>query len=546
MKYNLLFFSALITLSICFSCEQILSEMDDEATINTASPFMTSMCNLNHINTYIEVSNEQLVANMNTTVDTKVQYTPVVAKAFEIQALTTAFHQSIYTMKDLIAQESNGVYTQFDAETQGNIDLIGMPKDGRNKKVIEQVFISGQYGGVNTQEQQGPVLYNKLTQLRKDYLDAVASLWDDGGLRGTVFGDFSKKERFLGLLSDELLLSDYNNRFDRETWIKENFKGKTIEEAYISLTQCQNQVNLSTAAVLQSLSKQMGKLEITYDKFEVFAQSIKPYVLLGETYESEIALGAFSSQAKFSVSVNGSSLAIRNGKAKYSARASTVGEKSYNAKISVSNPFTGETETFMKAFKYEVGQPAMLVSADKQNVLYIGVDNPVTIAAAGITTSSLKVSMSGGSLQKSSSTGYIAKVTKPGQVLITIKNTKNGKAYPFTFRAKRVPNPVVRMGENIDGMVSSSNFKAQVGLTAVLEDFDYDAKCQVQSYNVIYTRKRQDPVLMEGKGGRFSGQVANAVRQAKPGDLYSFTEVKVRCPGDMAGRRVNGLSFKIR
>jgi len=62
----------------------------------------------------------------------------------------------------------------------------------------------------------------------------------------------------------------------------------------------------------------------------------------------------------------------------------------------------------------------------------------------------------------------------------------------------------------------------------------------------MYIRKRQDPVSLKGTSARFSGDVANAVRQAKPGDQYSFTEVKVKCSGDQSDRRVNGLSFNIK
>ncbi|CAA6826391.1 MAG: Unknown protein, partial [uncultured Aureispira sp.] len=55
-----------------------------------------------------------------------------------------------------------------------------------------------------------------------------------------------------------------------------------------------------------------------------------------------------------------------------------------------------------------------------------------------------------------------------------------------------------------------------------------------------------DPVALKGTGGRFMGRILSAIREAKPGDQYAFTDVKVNCPGDIAGRRVNGLSFKIR
>ena len=50
----------------------------------------------------------------------------------------------------------------------------------------------------------------------------------------------------------------------------------------------------------------------------------------------------------------------------------------------------------------------------------------------------------------------------------------------------------------------------------------------------------------DGNGGRFSGKVLNAIRQAKPGDQYVFTNVKVKCPSDKVDRRVNGLAFHIR
>lgn len=543
MKHNFLFFSILIMLSVCTSCEELLQESNRNTSPSTTS--IASIQNLNNINTYIESSNEKLVAAMEMTTQTKVQYQPLIPIAVQVQSLTTEFHRYIDELKDLMTQKSNGVYTESDTETERNRNIIGMPKDGNNKNVVKQIFISGQYDGTQN-EPQGDVLDIKLQELKDAYIQIIADLWDEDGVRGTIFADQTRKAASLSKLIHNISISDYKNIYQKTTWVEENFKGKTVQETYLLLIQYQNQVNLSTAAVLNFLAEQMGKLELTYDKFDVLAQSQKSNVLLGETYEAEIALGAYSSQAKFSVSVGGASLRIVDGKAKYTARPSSIGEKSYDVRISVQNPMTGEVETFVKTFKYEVGQPSVLVAADKQNVLYIGVDNPVTIAAAGISTSALKVSMIGGSLQKASSTGYIAKVTKSGEVKIIVKNTKNGKTYPFQFRVKRIPNPVVKLGTNFDGMMSSNEFKAQPGLIAVLENFDYDAKCQVQYYTVNYTRKRQDAVLIEGKGGRFSGQVAEAIRQAKPGDQYSFTNVKVRCPGDMANRRVNGLSFKIK
>jgi predicted secreted hydrolase len=180
------------------------------------------------------------------------------------------------------------------------------------------------------------------------------------------------------------------------------------------------------------------------------------------------------------------------------------------------------------------------------NVFYIGVENPVTVAAAGVTTSAMKVTMSGGKMQKKTGTNYIVTADRVGTATITVKDTKNGKTFPFEFRVKRIPDPVVRLGKKTDGLMGSGEFRAQPGLAAWLDNFDFDARCAVQSYTLYFTRKRQDPVEIQGQGGRFKGKVKSAVTQAKPGAQYAFTNVKARCPGDKAARRVNGVAFKIK
>lgn len=96
------------------------------------------------------------------------------------------------------------------------------------------------------------------------------------------------------------------------------------------------------------------------------------------------------------------------------------------------------------------------------------------------------------------------------------------------------------------GNITAAEFKAQLGLIAWLDHFDFDAHCKVVSYTVHYTPRRSDPISIQGKGGTFQGQVKFITRQAKSGDQYAFTDVRVKCPGDVASRKINGLYFKIR
>jgi hypothetical protein len=502
------------------------------------------------------------IASMEETVKTKTQYAPLVENAKKVQALTKEFDAYIDELRERMVKESGGIYgtekerAEFEArgytgalfhltEDEG---LVGKPSGKKDKDTPQRIFVSGDYGN-EKKDPVGPELDKKIQDLRKAYVDFVSGLWENGGIPETVFANMDKREAALAKFAEGITLTS------SETYKPEEHEGKSWEDytfghmpvaaIYPMLRKFQNDARTSEAAVVNFLASQIGKMEVTYDKFDVFAQSSKPYILVGETYESEIALGAYSSQAGFTVSVNGRSLPVVDGKAKFSAKGSRVGEQKYTATIGVKNPQTGKTESFKKDFFYEVGQASVNVSADKMNVFYVGVDNPVTVAAAGVKTSNMSVSMSGGTLSGSGSNRTVT-AKKPGKATITVKDRESGKSYPFEFRVKRIPDPVVRLGKKSDGAMGSGEFKAQPGLAAWLDNFDFDAKCGVQSYTLYYTRKRQDPVELKGQGSRFTGQIANAVRAAKPGDQYAFTEVKAKCPGDTAGRRVNGLAFKIK
>ena len=117
----------------------------------------------------------------------------------------------------------------------------------------------------------------------------------------------------------------------------------------------------------------------------------------------------------------------------------------------------------------------------------------------------------------------------------------------FPFRVKRIPNPIAKLTNNkTDGSLASNEMKTQRGLIAVLENFDFDVRCSIQSFNLYYTPARQDAVEIANTGGRFSGQTMQAIQAAKPGTAYQFIDVKGKCPGDKASRKLNSLAFMVR
>lgn len=200
------------------------------------------------------------------------------------------------------------------------------------------------------------------------------------------------------------------------------------------------------------------------------------------------------------------------------------------------------------AFGYMYDKPACAIAVNKLNVLYIGVENPLTIVVRGVPKDQVVVQGDGISLVKSTSDedSYTALATTPGTAYITVSG---GDLAPrkFPFRIKRIPDPVPRLGgSRRAGTIPNGEFKAQGGITAVLENFDFDAYCSMVNYEVTYLAKNQDPVTVINNGARFSGPVSDLINRATPGDVYFFDNIRCQCPGDAAARNLGSIVFRIR
>jgi hypothetical protein len=194
-----------------------------------------------------------------------------------------------------------------------------------------------------------------------------------------------------------------------------------------------------------------------------------------------------------------------------------------------------------------VGERSVAISADKMNVFYIGVDNPISVSAAGISSNELKVNINGGggALTKTgTNTWNIRVATQTNDCDITVSG--GGLNASKKFRVKRIPDPIAKLGNKTGGEMGNGEFKVQPGLIAFLENFDFDARCEIQGFVLVKQSKKEDPVEAVNPGGRFDSRALNLVQQAKPGDIFYFDNVKARCPGDNAGRTINQLVFKIR
>ena len=340
------------------------------------------------------------------------------------------------------------------------------------------------------------------------------------------------------------------------SWASFNFKQMPMQATLPILNKFINDAKATEAEVLNYLMKKVGTDEaVVLDEFIVISSPKKSYIIKGERYETELSLGAAASSksnTKVSLSVNGQPVSMKDGKATWSQTATGLGKKSYTAVARVTNPVTNETKEYKNTYEYEVGERSVSVSALKMNVFYIGVPNPVGVSAAGVPSNQVKVNMTGGggcSIKRGGDGNYVVTASRPTKKgeFAYVNVTAPGLTAKSEFRVKAIPDPVAKLGLNAGGSMNNGEFRAQRGVIAHLENFDFDAKCNIAGFNLVRVARREDPESAINVGGTLSGDAKRLVGQAKPGDRFFFENVRAKCPGDTGPtRKINELVFTIK
>ena len=429
----------------------------------------------------------------------------------------------------------NGEYDDGDYIYRSGVKTSDL-RGKKNKDVTTRILVKDGEG-------------EQLKQELLDFRNAIIELADEEDR-----ASFSKE--IPDIVDDKTWKEKYGENSAGKNWSYFNFRQMPVQAVLPILRKFQNDVISTESAFLNYLANKVGTTtDVVIDKFTVVSAPEKTYVINGEQFKTSVFLSASASKESntgLTLKVNGSNLPIDDeGVATFTARASGVGKKSYTVEGTVTNPTTNETQTFKKTYEYEVGERSAAISASKMNVFYIGVDNPVEVSVAGVPSNQVNVSMGGsggGSIKKNGDGTFTVNVKTPtpnGQ-FANVKVSAPGFDATKNFRVKRIPDPVPKLSKSRGGAMPSGQFKAQGGVSPVLEGFDFDAKCSIVGFQVVRVPKRADAIIAVNKGGRYGGDARKLVDKAVAGDRFFFENIKCRCPGDAGPRDLGNLAFSIK
>lgn len=395
---------------------------------------------------------------------------------------------------------------------------------------------------------KGKELYNRLGQYRKDVLTVLnpEEFKADPILYAQIKKDAEAFDKSIPInlnvpkgQSGKVYSNDASGWTQNYFYMTPTIAGLTI------LSKFQNDVKNTESQLVDYLHQQIGAVKLVYNKFQAIAQANTSYAMPGDDIEITAGVGAFSEAAKPKITIGGQSMPLNeDGVAIFKTTASGTGDRSVNVVIEYNKP-DGSVDRVSKEVKYTVGVPSgASVFLEKMNVMYIGVDNPITISGGSVGAEKTKVSFADGSITKAGGDRYIAKPSRPGMSEIVV--TADGKTFKFPMRLKYLPPPAGFVGTKKGGNVSSSEFKAMGGVIAKLEESDFEAPYRVVSYRVgavggpiaIYTEANNE-------GNRWGGQAAGIISRCGPGTRVFIDNIIVIGP-DNKQKDIPGLQFSLK
>jgi gliding motility-associated protein GldM len=474
---------------------------------------------------------------------------------------------SIKKSNDLITDKNKLTYESFaeklkDPQTQAQA-AAWAPKADEAKKLSAELFDYIEQVKAELEKEAGSHESHGVKEINADNLDATSRLMDTKGKGKELYGKLGEfKKQMIALLGNDPQVAHFQkslpidlnvpqskagNKYgdDVNGWTQSYFHMTPAIAGLTILSKFQNDVKNSEAQLVDYFHSKIGEVKLVYNKFQAIATSNTTYAMPGDDVEITAGVGAFSDAAKPKITINGQSMPLTaDGTAIFKTKASGTGERPVNVVIEFQKP-DGSTERVTKTIKYTVGVPSgASIFLEKMNVLYIGVDNPLTISGGSVGAEKTRVSFPDGSIVKGAGGHYIAKPSKPGMSKIIVN--ADGKNFEFPMRLKYLPPPTGFIGSKKGGSISSAEFKAIGAVIAKLEDSDFEAPYKVLNYRLgavggpiqLYTEAVNE-------GNRWTGQAASLVTRSGPGTRIFIDAIQVIGP-DGRKREIPGMQFSLK
>ncbi len=457
------------------------------------------------MNVKMEASNEKTTASNDLfleSLETKAsedatKYDKLYKNAQKIKSLSQEYYDYLQSLKDGMVE---GVEDPTDYQVMDKAD-----------------YLNGQFFQGDNLAEGGQEFMKRIN----DYRTNIAKLVPEA-LQATVQSRFE--------------VGDENGKVEardgsKQEWISYHYKDFPLIASLTKLTALQSDIKATEEDALKSMLAGELSEQVSLKSFQMALHGAKSAFYSGDKYEGKIMISKTdksSTPVKADLKLDGRKLAagkdykLEAGGVKMLIGAGNPGDHEVTGTVYFMQDGE-EIPVEVKSSFATISKPgAALIAADKMNVVYRGVANPMSISIPGIPNN--KVSARAPGLSKRSGSSYIMKPGKGRTVTISASGTlPDGQPVgsKTEFRIKDIPRPAGSISKQT-GSVKLPRKNLEIAtIGALLEDFDFDLNLKVSGFK--FKVPGQPTVIV--KGNKLNGQAKSALKRAKRGSAVQVFDI---------------------
>ena len=352
----------------------------------------------------------------------------------------------------------------------------------------------------------------------------------------------AKDEALKKIIEERFSTGENNKVKDREGntvgWVQYNYEGFPYIASVTKFSQLQSDIRQTEQDFYKAMLGEKMKDELSMKHYTTLLEQSRGAYYANQQFDGAIVLGRKDNSTKpkrVELTLDGRKLSeseveVVEGKIRLKVNTGNVGEHKIAGTLYYEQDGQETPVEVAQSFTTIPRPNEAVISADKMNVVYRGVVNPMTISMLGVPDNQVTASAPG--LSRKSGPNYIMKPNVgSAEVTINVTGTIEGQKFSSSkkFRIKDIPKPEGAILRTT-GAVKLAKANILAGeLSVAFNDFDFDLTTKVNSFRILVPG--QPSVVVQGSRVSASGAAAAAVNRAKKGDIIQISEIRYSVSG---------------
>lgn len=340
------------------------------------------------------------------------------------------------------------------------------------------------------------------------------------------------------------------------SWEQQIFENIPTIASLTMLTKLQSDIRSVEGDVLSDLVQNIDSGDLRVNKIAAQVIPRSQLVMQGSQYEASIVLSSYDSTRIPKIVVNGATLP-ESAEGIYRVTATKAGTFPISGYIETELPDgTAVKQPFQS--EYYVTEPFATVAPTLMNVLYAGINNPISIAVPGVPSQNVTATMTNGTLTRNGNS-WIAKPAKigtPAVITVMAKQAdgRTTKMAETSLRVRALPDPLPYI-QYTDANGATKRFKGgriakrdlltANGIGAAIDDDLLDVPYQVVRFQLLFFDSVGGVIPEVSNGPTFSTRQLDKIRNMAKGKRFFVSEVIARGP-DGIERQIPAIEVIVR